>query len=81
MKYTLLIACLMALAGCDKGVDSPKGFSLPEGNAEQGKAVFLKYKCLACHTLAGVEDSSVTKHDDISIKLGLQNLRNFLIDV
>lgn len=46
MKYTLLIACLMALAGCDKGVDSPKGFSLPEGNAEQGKAVFLKYKCL-----------------------------------
>ena len=70
MKYTLLIVCLIALTGCDKGVDSPRGFSLPEGNAEQGKTVFLKYKCLACHTLAGVEDSSVTKHDDISIKLG-----------
>lgn len=70
MKYTLLTLCLIALAGCDKGVDSPRGFSLPEGNAEQGKTVFLKYKCLACHTLEGVEDASIKKHDDIAIKLG-----------
>ena len=42
MKYTPLIVCLIALTGCDKGVDSPRGFSLPEGNAEQGKTVFLK---------------------------------------
>ena len=41
MKYTLLIVCLIALTGCDKGVDSPRGFSLPEGNTEQGKAMFL----------------------------------------
>lgn len=56
MKYTLIILCLITFAGCDKGVDSPRGFSLPEGNAEKGKAVFIKYECLACHTLAGVED-------------------------
>lgn len=42
MKYTLLIVCLIALTGCDKGVDSQRGFSLPEGNAEQGKTVFFK---------------------------------------
>lgn len=70
MKYTLIILCLFALAGCDKGVDSPRGFSLPEGNAEKGKAVFIKYECLACHTLTGVEDDSIKKHDDISIRLG-----------
>ena len=70
MKYTLLIVCLIALTGCDKDVDSPRGFSLPEGNAEQGKTVFLKYKCLACHTLEGVEDANIKKHDDIAIKLG-----------
>ena len=40
------------------------------GMQNKAKPCFLKYKCLACHTLPGVEDSSVTKHDDISIKLG-----------
>lgn len=61
---------LLALSGCDKGVDSPRGFSLPKGDIEAGKTVFMKYECLACHTLEGVEDTSIKKHSDISIALG-----------
>ncbi|MBA6352116.1 c-type cytochrome [Colwellia sp. BRX9-1] len=73
MKYilfTLLIVLSLTLFSCDKGVDSPRGFSLPKGNIETGKTVFLKYQCLACHTLKGVEDSSIVKQQDISVSLG-----------
>ncbi|MBA6233857.1 MULTISPECIES: c-type cytochrome [unclassified Colwellia] len=73
MKYTLstlFIMMLLTLASCDKGADSPRGFSLPKGNMETGKAVFLKFECLACHTLKGVEDPNVVKQLDMSIVLG-----------
>jgi mono/diheme cytochrome c family protein len=58
MKYSIL--CLFAfvavgLFSCDMGPESPKGFSLPEGNSDEGKLVFLKYQCLACHALEGLE--------------------------
>ena len=58
MKHSIL--CLFAfvavgLFSCDYGPSSPQGFSLPEGNSDEGKAVFLKYQCLACHTLDGFE--------------------------
>ncbi|WP_372761437.1 cytochrome C [Pseudoalteromonas sp.] len=70
MTLTLCALTIIALAGCDKGVDSPRGFSLPKGDIDAGKAVFLKYQCLACHTLQGVEDPTVEKHPEISISLG-----------
>jgi hypothetical protein len=60
----------LTLFSCDKGVDSPRGFSLPKGNIETGKAVFLKYECLACHTLKGVVDNRIVKQKDIAITLG-----------
>ena len=73
MKYImfiLLIIMPLTLISCDKGVDSPRGFSLPHGNSGKGKLVFLKYKCLACHTLDGVEDTNIEKHQNIVIALG-----------
>ncbi|KGJ93735.1 hypothetical protein [Colwellia psychrerythraea] len=58
MKH--LLFCLFAIVAvglfsCDLGPKSPKGFSLPEGNIDEGKLVFLKYQCLACHVLEGLE--------------------------
>ncbi|MFT7007447.1 MAG: mono/diheme cytochrome c family protein [Colwellia sp.] len=73
MKYTLitlLIIMLSTLASCGKGVDSPQGFSLPMGNVTTGKAVFLKYQCLACHRLNNIEDSSIEKNKSLSILIG-----------
>lgn len=58
------------LSGCDQGVKSPRGFSLPEGNAENGKEVFLAMQCLACHSLDTVDDPDVEKDADIDVKLG-----------
>ena len=64
MKYfllSLLVVMSLTLFSCDNGIDSPRGFSLPTGNIEAGKIAFLKYQCLACHTLDGVNDDKKTK--------------------
>ena len=73
MKYLWLsgLALLMVLvASCDLGPDSPRGFSLPEGNVEAGQVVFINYQCLSCHTLEGVEQPDIVKDANISVKLG-----------
>ena len=74
MKYLLL--CLlgivsMSLISCDLGRESPQGFSLPQGSEEQGKQVFLKHQCLACHTINGLEPpAQLITHPNISVHLG-----------
>ena len=50
----VLTSCFL-LTGCDQGPDSPRGFSLPVGDVERGKTVFLSSGCLACHTVEGIE--------------------------
>jgi sulfur-oxidizing protein SoxX len=69
-QYILLTLLLIAMTGCDKGPDSPRGFSLPEGDESEGKLVFMKYQCLSCHTLEGVEDPDVVKELEKPILLG-----------
>jgi sulfur-oxidizing protein SoxX len=48
-----ILACLVA--GCYAGPKSGKGFRLPEGNVENGKAAFLALHCNTCHKVDGVE--------------------------
>lgn len=55
MKAFLLTAVFAAIAGLSGCDTSSQGFSLPQGNVEQGKQVFLKYQCLRCHTMPGYE--------------------------
>jgi sulfur-oxidizing protein SoxX len=54
MKTLILftsIILLFVMASCSYGPDSPKGFSLPEGDIAKGEKVFMQYKCQACHQL------------------------------
>ncbi|MCI2284224.1 cytochrome C [Colwellia sp. MSW7] len=63
MNIKLLVVTLFAiltLFACNQGVDSPQGFSLPKGNIVKGEAAFMKYQCLACHSL---ENYSVNRDD------------------
>lgn len=60
----------LGLFACNSGPESPKGFSLPEGDIDQGKTVFMKYQCLACHNLEGYEDLSIKKEFTQAVKLG-----------
>lgn len=58
---------LIILISCDSGPDSPRGFSLPEGDVEIGKLVFTKYECSSCHMLKGFTQPD---KPEFSIKLG-----------
>jgi hypothetical protein len=64
------IILLFVVAACSYGPDSPKGFSLPEGDSTMGEKVFMQYQCLACHSLKGHEDDSLIKEFDMPIPLG-----------
>lgn len=65
MAITLIFVFLLFLlvSGCDRGPESPRGFSLPVGNAEKGEIAFREFKCLECHTLPGtsVQPSPVSQ--------------------
>lgn len=61
----------LLLQGCDPGPKSSQGFSLPEGDAALGKAVYVELKCHACHQINGVEQLRPEGEDPkISVKLG-----------
>ena len=54
-KAALWALSLFALAGCEPGPRSEKGFRLPDGDAAQGTETFLALKCNACHRVHGVD--------------------------
>ncbi|MFT7683852.1 MAG: sulfur-oxidizing protein SoxX [Moritella dasanensis] len=73
MKYLLLsmlTAAALTLSGCESGVDSPSGFSLPEGDADRGQSVLVKYQCLSCHQMEGIAPTDVVDNPELSVKLG-----------
>jgi hypothetical protein len=74
MKYLMLCIFTFVIAGlisCDLGPESPKGFSLPEGNIKDGKHVFFKYECLACHHIEGLEPpADLINNPEFSVRLG-----------
>ena len=69
--YTLLIGLtIIALAGCESGVNTGKGFSLPEGDASAGKVTFVDLACHTCHSIADIDQ---LQSDDVElprVKLG-----------
>ncbi|WP_412973309.1 c-type cytochrome [Glaciecola sp. MF2-115] len=74
MNIKLLLAILISsslLFACSQGADSPKGFSLPKGDAVKGELAFKKHKCVACHSVEGFEDESVKKEFERPIQLGV----------
>ncbi len=57
MRSHLLVvmAFMVAAAGCTPSPKSGKGFSLPDGNADIGRETFISLKCNACHKLEGID--------------------------
>ena len=57
VKNWLLTAIgVLILTACDQGVNSPRGFRLPVGDAAKGQTLFTTYGCFACHNIEGIED-------------------------
>ena len=68
--YFLLIALFLALSGCSQDPKSGSGFRLPDGDANQGREVFLYMQCNQCHTIAGTELPEIPFADPAYVELG-----------
>jgi len=51
----VVLVFLLASSGCVPPPQSGKGFTLPPGEIEKGKQVFLTLKCNACHQIDGID--------------------------
>ena len=72
-KQTFLIslfALLWALGGCSQDPKSGAGFRLPDGDAGQGREVFLYMQCNQCHTIEGTELPVIPGADPAYVELG-----------
>jgi len=70
IKILVFTLAVFVLCACDKGANSPKGFSLPEGDIAKGKQAFVKHQCLSCHTLEGIDRADLPTELDNLVKLG-----------
>ena len=62
IKMTMVVIATLLLFGCDQGAQSPRGFSLPEGNKDEGYQVFKKYQCQDCHKVVGETEPENAKY-------------------
>ena len=69
-RAALSLLLLSALVGCTPDPKSGWGFTLPEGDAERGKATFVQLQCNACHTVDGVELDGSSSEDVKTVALG-----------
>lgn len=67
MSLIAIMSC-----GCDPAPTSGWGFTLPDGDVEQGKAVYVTLQCNSCHSLPGIEQLAAAEGDEpeISVALG-----------
>ena len=66
----ILLLSLAAISGCEADRMSEKGFSLPPGDAIQGRETFLYMHCHECHSIADVELPAVALADPPFVELG-----------
>jgi len=65
-----LFALLWAVGGCTQNPKSGAGFRLPDGDANQGREVFLYMQCNQCHTIKGIELPAIPYADPAYVELG-----------
>lgn len=68
-RLCTVISLAFLMSACDTGPESPRGFSLPVGDATRGEMVFQEFNCKSCHAVKGKEGN--TKSDaEVPIVLG-----------
>jgi L-cysteine S-thiosulfotransferase len=73
LKAAVLGVAVAGLSACGPNPESSAGFTLPKGNAEQGKANYIAFGCHACHSHADVPQ--LEPAGDIAVKLGGESAR------
>jgi hypothetical protein len=74
MKHFISAIVLLSLMACDQANLSSAGFTLPEGDPENGELVFFDMNCIQCHVLEGTdfngEEARLLENGGIAVKLG-----------
>ena len=74
--FVLMTAALSMAAGCATSPKSGKGFTLPQGNAQAGKEIFIDKQCNACHKVSGIDQvAGDDGKPQMSITLGGETTR------
>lgn len=69
-KLLTALLAVVAMCACDGGPKGSQGFSLPDGDAQIGRANFIGFRCNACHTIADVAQLETDGEPEISVALG-----------
>ena len=72
LQLLFALALVVVLSGCEAGPKSARGFTLPEGDPEKGKAVFTQLHCHGCHSVEGVELPEAEDPEQTIVRLGGQ---------
>ncbi|MGB5325658.1 MAG: hypothetical protein WBN40_09580, partial [Pseudomonadales bacterium] len=77
-RWQLFAPLILVLLSCGKIESDGSGFSLPEGNAQQGRRDFVSLQCNSCHSLPDLarrEDSGT----GVSVRLGgeVRNIKTY----
>ena len=75
MKQIFLIplfSLFFVLASCNFGPNSGRGFSLPEGSVDKGRATFVELECNTCHSVGDIERVAGHEGLEINVRLGGQ---------
>ncbi len=69
IRFTLLAGMLLMTAACTEDVRQAQGFSLPEGDLDTGRQVFVDLHCNDCHRVSDIAQETVDQ-PPLSIELG-----------
>jgi mono/diheme cytochrome c family protein len=70
IKILVFCACIGALAACDSGPKSARGFRLPDGDVDKGQAVFIELQCISCHRISEMELPAPIEPGPVMVILG-----------
>lgn len=70
MKSTIKIIGVLVAAGLIGACSQPAEFALPEGDIEQGQALFVSYGCTGCHTVRDLDLPAPGPDAPIRVPLG-----------
>lgn len=74
MRKNLVIVVVLLFAtvfsGCYSEPMHERGFRLPDGDADRGRATFLALQCHQCHTIANIELPLLPNLDPPYVQLG-----------
>lgn len=75
LKAAVLGVAILGLTGCGQDPKGAAGFSLPDGDVQQGKANYIAFSCNACHQLSEVPQLNSAEPPAISVSLGGNSAR------